>query len=167
MAKPTTRAELLAEIDKAWSALEKYLATLTDAQMHEPDIVGHWSVKDVLAHLAAWAGMVQGWYAAGLRGENPPVPAEGYTWRQTPELNQAIYAQHRDRPLADVQADYRAGHTAMLRLIDSIADEVLFGKGHFAWTRDNTLSSYINSATAAHYRWARREIRKGFREKAG
>ena len=51
-----------------------------------------WSVKDILAHLDAWHGMWLRWEHFGVRGEPTPMPAEGFTWAQTPDLNARIHA---------------------------------------------------------------------------
>ena len=42
----------------------------------------------------------------------------------------------------------------------------MFTTGEYAWTKKNTLGTYLVSATSSHYLWARKEIRKGFRQKA-
>ncbi|MBN1978425.1 MAG: ClbS/DfsB family four-helix bundle protein [Anaerolineae bacterium] len=163
MPRPTSKIDLLVAIDKERGALEALLETLTPAQMVEPDVVGAWSVKDVLAHLIEWEQMCLGWYRAGLRGETPDLPAPGYKWNQTPELNQAIYEKHRDRALDDVLAQFGASHQEILGAIRELPNEELFTTGRYAWTGKNTMGTYFVSATSSHYLWARKEIRKGLR----
>jgi uncharacterized protein (TIGR03083 family) len=164
--RPKTKDELLVAIDRERGELETLLATLTPAQMSEPGIVGDWSVKDVLAHLIEWEQMCLGWYAAGLRGEIPPLPAPGFKWSQTPQLNQQIYEKHRDRPLDEVLDQFQASHREILGIIQELSNEDLFTPGRYAWTKKNTLGTYMVSATSSHYLWARKEIRKGLRAKA-
>lgn len=165
MPRPTSKKDLLAAIEQERGALETYLETLTPAQMTEPDIVGEWSVKDVLAHLVEWEQMCLGWYEAGLRGETPPIPAPGFKWNQTPQLNQQIYEKHRDRPLDKVREHFHASHLEILAIIQELSNAKLFTAGHYTWTKKNTLGAYMVSATSSHYLWARKEIRKGFRAK--
>jgi hypothetical protein len=166
MPRPTTKDELLAAIDKERGELETLLATLTPTQMTEPGIVGDWSVKDVLAHLIEWEQMVLGWHAAGLRGEIPELPAPGFKWSQTPQLNQQIYEKHRDRPLDEVLDQSQASHKEILGIIQGLSNEDLFTPGHYAWTKKNALGTYMVSATSSHYLWAGKEIRKGLRARA-
>ena len=166
MPRPTSKNDLLAAIEKERGALETYLETLTPEQLTEPGIVGEWSPKDVLAHLIEWEQMVLGWHAAGLRGEVPPLPAPGFKWNQTPQLNQQIYEKHRDRPLDEVLEQFQASHREILCVIQGLSNEELFTAGRYAWTKKNTLGTYMVSATSSHYLWARKEIRKGFRAKA-
>jgi len=165
MPRPTNKQDLLTEIEKERGALEAFLETLTPKQMTEPGIVGEWSVKDVLAHLIEWEQMCLGWYKAGLHGEIPPLPAPGFKWNQTPQLNQQIYEKHRDRPLDEALEQFHASHREILEVIQGLSNETLFTTGHYAWTKKNTLGAYMVSATSSHYLWARKEIRKGFRAK--
>lgn len=164
MPRPTSKAELLAAIDRERSALDAFLTDLTPEQMTAPGVVGEWSVKDVLAHLVEWEQMVLSWYAAGLRGETPALPAPGYNWGKLPQLNQMIYEKHRDRPLDEVLAQYQSSHAAIMALIQQLPDKDLFGAHRYAWTRDNTLGAYLVSATSSHYLWARNELRKGIKQ---
>ncbi len=47
-----------------------------------------------------------------------------------------------------------------------MSNEELFTAGRYAWTKKNTLGTYMVSATSSDYLWARKEIRKGFKAKA-
>lgn len=107
MPRPTSKADLLVATDRERSQLEAVLAPLAPARMELPGVVGEWSVKDVLAHLAEWEQRALGWYRAGLRGDAPDLPAPGYEWSETPRLNRAIFERHRDRPLDEAVARWR------------------------------------------------------------
>jgi uncharacterized protein (TIGR03083 family) len=156
---------LLLAIDRERGALDAFLATLTPEQMVAGGVVSEWSVKDVLAHLIEWEQMVLAWYAAGLRGETPQLPAPGYKWSELPQLNQAIYEKHRDRPLEAILAQYAASHAEIVALIQQLSDDELFEARRYSWTRSNTLGAYFVSATSSHYLWARNELRKGVKRK--
>jgi hypothetical protein len=163
MPRPTSKTDLLAAINQEREALETTLEALTHEQMVKPGVVGEWSVKDVLTHLIEWEQMVLEWYRAGLRGENPELPAPGYKWNQTPQLNQLIYEKHRDRPLDEVMEQLQASHREILGVIQELSNEELFTTGRYTWTQKNTMGTYFVSATSSHYLWARKEIRKGIK----
>lgn len=160
MPRPTSKAELLAAIARERSELETLLATLTVEQVVEPDLMGGWSVKDVLAHLVEWEQMVLNWYRAGLRGEIPEMPAPGLKWNQTPQLNQMILQKHRNRPRDEVMEMFGASHQEIVGVIHDLSDSELFVPGRMAWTGKNTMGTYFVSATSSHYLWARKKIRK-------
>jgi hypothetical protein len=160
MPRPTTKDQLISESQKEYAALEQFLATLTAEQMIQPGVLGEWSVKDTIAHLLEWQQMFLGWYAAGLRGENPPTPAVGYKWSQLPALNQVIYEKYRLQTLDDILARFRDTHWRVTELLQSLSQEELFASGRYLWARKNALASYLTSITSSHYRWARTELRK-------
>ncbi len=165
MGKRLRKKDLLSEIQRERKALDDSLALVPAVQMTKPGVTrGGWSVKDVLAHLVEWQHMNLGWYAAGLRGEKPAMPAPGYTLRELPRLNQMIYRKHHRRSLQAVMDDYRAYHQRILDLINSLSDSDLVTLGRFNWTGASwTLSDYLRASTAAHYLWARTRIRRWWR----
>lgn len=165
MAKPSNKAQLQADLQKERASLEKALRALSDEQLSQPNIVGEWSAKDVMAHLIEWEQMVLRWLSASQRGEMPNVPAEGYTWRELPALNQHIYESYRDKTLSAIQQLFNSSFVQICAVIDAMPEETLLERGLYRWMNQNALIAYFNSATASHYRWARTEIRKGFRAK--
>jgi hypothetical protein len=160
MSKPTTKPELVSAAEKEYAALEKMLTGLTKEQITRSPNPDEWSVKDILAHLHEWQQMFFRWYDAGLRGEIPAVPAEGYKWSQLPALNQHVYETYRDLPLEEVLRLFRESHLRTMVLLESLPEPDLFTRGKYAWMNQNPLSAYFNANTAAHYRWARVEIRE-------
>lgn len=165
MGKRLRKQELLTEIHLERTALDDTLARLTSRQMTRAGVTrGGWSVKDVLAHLVEWQRMNLDWYAAGLRGETPAMPAPGFTLRELPRLNEMIYRKHHRRSLQAVLQDYRSYHERVVALVEALPDIDLVTLGRFSWTGPSwTLSDYLRASTAAHYLWARTRIRRWWR----
>ncbi len=168
MGKRLTKPELLKEIDFERAKLDAFLEQLTPRQMTQRCVtLAGWSVKDILGHLVGWQQLNLGWYAAGLRGESPDVPAPGLTWRDIRELNDRIYREHRRRSLKAVLADYDTFHRKMLALIEEVPDRDFVSVGRFVWAGPTwTLSDYVRANTASHYRWACKHIGKWLRAQA-
>ncbi len=166
MPRPKSKDELLVQSREEYDKLVAHLDTLTREQIAEPGTVGEWSAKDVVAHLTAWSTLFMGWYRVGEEGGTPAIPAEGYTFKQTPALNRRIFEEHRDQPLDEVLDEFHAAHRSAMRLIESLGNEELFTPRVRKWTKSTTLGAYAVSATCSHYAWALREIRKGVRAKA-
>lgn len=160
-----TRAALLERIANERRSLEALLAELSPAQMTAPGVIGRWSVKDILAHLAAWEALFIGWYQAGLRGETPELPAPGFTWRTIDALNEQISQQHRSQPLAEVRAWFDASHQQFLALVREIPEADLFSKPHYAWQGKYRLVTYVQANGNQHYHWAAGHLRKWLKGK--
>ena len=165
MGKRLRKEALLNEIHLERAALDETLALLTPRQMTRGGVTrGGWSVKDVLAHVVEWQRMNLDWYAAGLRGDTPAMPAPGFTWRELPRLNAAIYRKHHRRSLRAVLHDYESYHQRLVALIETLPDIELVTLRRMAWTGPSwTLSDFLRANTAAHYRWARMRIRRWWR----
>jgi hypothetical protein len=162
------KQEILARIRTERRRLEQNLEALDETQMLQPGVVGQWSVKDILAHLADWEGRFLGWYQVGLRGEAPEIPAPGLTWAQLDTLNQRIYLANRDRPLADVLATFGRSYQEMIEAIEAMSEEEIFAPGRYAWAgAGNNLVNVILANTANHYRWAKTAIREWLKGAAG
>lgn len=162
MGKRLSKTELLQEIGVERGRLDGLLEQLRPRQMTQAGVtLAGWSVKDILGHLVGWQQMNLQWYAAGLRGESPAVPAPGLTWKDIRELNERIYRKHHRRSLKAVLADYRSHHDQMLRLVQEVSDRDFTTVGQFAWAGPTwTLSDYVRANTASHYRWACKQIRR-------
>jgi uncharacterized protein (TIGR03083 family) len=167
MPRPLSKSQLLSESQKEREALEQFLATLTPEQMTQSGVLGEWSAKDVLAHLYEWEQMVLAWLAASQRGETPHVPAEGYKWSQLPALNEIIREKHSGRSLDEILTLFRDSYSQVMQTIEGLSEAMLFTPGLYPWMNKNTLGAYFVSCTSSHYRWARKEMKKGLKEKVG
>ena len=56
-------------------------------------------------------------------------------------------------------------HDRLFELIDGTTDEELFTKKYYGFTGSSDLATYLNSASASHYRSARRHIQKWWKTK--
>ena len=160
MPRPLNKTQLLAACQKEYTALEKLLAPLTSEQLsHEPK-PGGWAIKDILAHLMEWQQMFFIWFESGLRGEIPATPAPGYKWNQLPALNQSIYEKHRALSPGQSLALWRESRQKTLLFIENLTDADLVTPGLYEWMNQHALMAYLNANTAAHYAWARKDIKK-------
>jgi hypothetical protein len=163
MPKPTTREHLLREIADERGKLEALLADIPRDVMAEKKVLGEWTTKDVLSHLIAWEQMVMLWVKSGYEGKIVPVPAEGYKWSELPGLNDKIYREHKDEPLANVLEKFQQSFQQTLNLLKSLPETDIFTPGLHRWQNKNMLASYFKSCTSSHYLWARKEISKGLK----
>lgn len=153
-----TKERIIESILTERRRLEKNLSLLSDEDMLEPNVIGKWSVKDIMAHLFDWEQRFLGWYNAGLRGEVPETPAPGLKWSELRILNQQVFERHRAKELQDVKSEFQSSYDTVLKTIKSIPEEDMLGQGRFEWTKRDTIAGFILANTANHYRWAKGRI---------
>lgn len=165
---PQDKGELLARMAFAYDALEELLGALDEEGRSRPESASGWTVKDHLAHLAAWErGIV------ALLQKRPRYPAMNLdvdlaTSGDFDAINDALYQQHRDRSWAEVEADWQETHQRMLYVLDGLNDADLFrtysyyqpdepgeddGTPIMAWIASNTYQHY-----AEHMGWIKENM---------
>ena len=159
MSRPTTRAELLDRAEREFERLFEVVDEVPASRLETPGACESWSVKDLLAHLNAWHRLLIGWEADGASGGTPDMPASGYSWKETPALNEHLHGLAAADAWDDVVANLRESHDQVVDVIASYSDEDLFTKRRFAWTGSTSVGSYAVSATSSHYAWASKLIR--------
>lgn len=156
-----SKQALLNDIRTQHDLLCARLHDIPKSRYHEPGVWGNgWTLTDLVAHLAEWQLMFLTWYEDGLRGRTPKMPAPGYKWNETPKLNRAIWAKHRFRSAPAVTARFDAGFNRILEIVDALTPEQLLMSGHFRWTGNNALATYLAPNTASHYRFALKMIKR-------
>jgi len=171
--KYESKQALLDDIRREHDALVGRLHDIPTKQWREPGVWGDgWTLCDLVAHLAEWQHMFLAWYDDGVAGVQPQMPAPGYTWRETPRLNHAIWEKHRSRSPSAVRADFDAGYQRIVQIVESLSADQLLSPGHFPWTSRYPLTTYLGPNTASHYRFASKVVRRwlkqrGSREKKG
>ncbi len=132
----TCRDQLLRSTREAHIRLDELLAGLSEEEQIRPGVTGDWSVKDHLAHLTWWEQSV----IRILAGAPDPIAAIPGNAKDEDAINAYVFAQNRDRSLADVRTAFDVSYQQMLHLIASVPDDV-FDTRH-DWISGNADSHY-------------------------
>ena len=141
-----SQAELLSNIRSGRARFESALASFSDDQLLAPDLHGGWSIKDLIAHIGFWEQHTAMRFSALLRGVNPPDQA-----LTLDELNARVYAQNRDKLLAEVRLKEQAAYEQLLLLVENAMDDELFNPRRFVWTEGKPFAEWIENNTYGHY----------------
>jgi hypothetical protein len=106
-------------IQTSRAALDNLVASLDEKSITVPGVEGEWSIKDILAHLAAWEARLTVWLEAALRGERAARPEPGLTWDAMDALNEQTYRANRDLPLTAVLRQAREIHVRLLQTVQA------------------------------------------------
>jgi len=160
MPRPKTKDELLEASQQEFEKLLALVEPLPEEIISKGGACEHWSINDILAHLSAWHEMYLTWYRVEMAGEKPEMPAPGFTWKTTPELNERIYREYQDAHYQEVLDNLKGSHHKVMEIIRQHTNEELFTKKRYAWTGSTSLGSYTVSSTSSHYDWANKHIKK-------
>lgn len=172
MARPTTKETLATvaqeKFDKLWSIIDKMSKTQQEASFSpEMAFAGketHWArdknLRDVLVHLYEWHQLLLAWVKANTNGEKRDFLPQPYNWRNYPDMNVAFWEKHQATTLPKAKGRLKDSHAEVMKLLDHFSQEELFSKQSFSWTGTTTLGAYFISATASHYDWAIKKLKK-------
>ena len=90
----------------------------------------------------------------------PDKPEAGYTWEVVDKLNEKTFQENRERPLNDVQAEYRQAHQEMLAQVQALSEDDITNPQRFSWTNGRGLVPYIAANTYEHYQEHIKQIRE-------
>ena len=113
------KAAFLATLRREHAAWDALLAEVGEARMAQPGASGEWSVKDIIAHVT--------WYEREMVGVlRTHTLAGSDLWELSPDQrNAALFAQLRDRPVADVLTEARQTFAELVALVEGLAEEDL------------------------------------------
>ncbi len=118
--KPRDQSELLARIEREWALLLRTVERLTPEQMSR-QVVGTWSVKDNLAHLAEWEQFMLRCYLNG-EPQHAVMQIDQATFEQLDAdgINAVLYNRNKDRPAQDVLEGLKQSHARVLATLEAM-----------------------------------------------
>ena len=165
--RPGSKTELLERMRAGREEWDALIAQIPDSARTEPALAGGWSVKDLIAHVAAF----ENWTAAQIRAANEgraPTDRELYGVEEMPvdpegwdldRQNAAIYAQYKEMPLAEVMTFSSQAFADLVAAVEAVAEEDFARTGAQTWTDDTTLLEIIPGQCYAHYEQHADELR--------
>jgi len=165
MPRPTNKNDLLILSQKNFKDLNDFVDSFMEEDKNKefPKGTMNRNFRDVLAHLHHWHLMMIEWYTIGMKGDKPEMPAKGYTWKTTPELNRKIWETYRTTELKKVRKSLDKSFNDVLRIINNHSNDELFEKKKYKWTGTTSFGAYLVSATSSHYDWALKLMKKAMK----
>ena len=148
--QPPTKSDLLDVINAERARLESLLEGLTDVQMTTAGVEGFWSIKDILAHIAAWERLAFDRISAALSGEAlkfPLIKDDAGVDR----YNAEVYERNKAQPLTDVITEFHGSHRDFHTQIETLDDGFLTSPLPFDWAGKLTAQVMISANTHWHY----------------
>lgn len=159
---PKNRKHLLELIDKHSAKLWLLIDELSE-QQGKMKVDEDFSIKDIIVIRIWWLSSVQKWIKDGQKGKSFPLPAEGYSWQETPALNLAIAHQNKSQTLSESRKKLKQSLSRLLKLIESLSDQELTQKDQFEWTGKWPLMRWISVSSSSQFDGAVKLIRKALK----
>lgn len=107
------------------AAWEAQLSRVKPAQMTQPGVVGEWSVKDLVAHVA--------WSEREMMGvlEGMALVGSDLWSLSNDERNAITYQQDRQRPLDEVLSEEQSIYQRLLELLSALSEQALNDPSYF------------------------------------
>ena len=160
MPRARTKKELIEFGDKEYKNLIEIVNSIPEEKRKGLKLFDNWKLNDIIIHLHAWHNLFFNWYEVGMKGEKPEIPAPGYTFKDTPALNEKIYQENKHFSLEEALEKFKKSHSEIMDIVNSHTEEELETKKMYKWTGSTNLASYLASASSSHYNWAAKEIKK-------
>lgn len=146
MQEPFSKDRLLDLMRDGFAEFEAFLATLSEEQMTTPGVNDAWSVKDNLAHVVAWQ-----WHVLRLLQavKDHIPPAKQYDGLTEEQENERIYQQNKNRPLSELQGEFRSSFEQVLESVQSLTQEEL--EKPQSWLNERPVWPYVVGNTYGHY----------------
>ena len=127
------RRWLLARLVAERAGLLASLLGLEEQALTAAQVLNGWTVKDMLAHVAAWDRWEERTMRAMVAGEEPDLMAV----EDVDAANEALVAAWRDQPLAAVVAELERARASWVAWLGSLSVEAFFrprSYGGYDWT---------------------------------
>jgi hypothetical protein len=170
MTTNSLKANLLYQMQNGYANFITALSGLDEATLLIPGVVGVWSIKDILAHIAAHQQRMLRWLEQCAHGETPDLPAP-YGMQDEPlaALNELLYLTYRDWSLAEVQRELELQAAACQRFVAQAAEDLLFDPQRASLPDGEPLQAAVAANTYEHYaehlvdihKWLNRRASRG------
>lgn len=162
MAIPTSKAELLAAINKNFDLLLADLLKVPASRGRERSLDGHaagsvMSPADLVSYLIGWNELVLKWLEQDDRGISVDFPETGFKWNQLGSLAQKFYKDYEALDYSQLIARLRDAKGRLVDTISARSDKELYAAPWYGkWTKGRMIQ--LNSSSP--YANARARIRK-------
>jgi hypothetical protein len=129
-----------------------FLAELRCEELAQPGVIGHWSIKDITAHISVHEQRMVQWIKERLQGNDSKTP-QPYDMPadELDQLNEQIYQENCDRSLDDILREFDRIHVETLKLVGTVIEKDIFDVSRFRLLGGEPLWEAIAANTFWHY----------------
>jgi hypothetical protein len=156
---PKDKSDLLEVIRLEREKLVSLFEGLNETQMAEPGVEVAWSIKDILAHIAAWERVAIDIIQPARDGQ-PLKPYVPKVFESIDNFNAVVFDSHKNKDLTEIIGEFEASHRDFMDLIETLTEAFVFTNLPFEGTEELSVQNMISSNTHWHYLEHAESIRK-------
>ncbi len=134
------KAELIAQLNSENQGWEALLAEIGEDRMDEPGVAGAWSIKDIVAHLAAWRRRTVGRLEAVAQGKPEPTPPWPADLHEDDEINAWFHERDRSKSVRETLAESRRVFEQLRSAIEKLPQDALDDPARFPWMEGTSIT---------------------------
>ncbi len=138
-----SKAEFLRDLDEENRQWEALLDSIGEQRMEQSGVAGHWSIKDIVAHITSWRRRTVARLEAVARGE-PQLPAPWPASLQSDdEINAWFYERERGKSVRQTLDESRQVYQQLRAAIEALPEDVMANPDRFPWLEGHPLTAAI------------------------
>ena len=153
-----TKTQLMRLLDEGRSAWEATLRDVPRERMTQPGVVGDWTIRDIVSHIAFWERASAGRVGSLVSGQTPG-DTELYGEGITPAIKALdiddfnAWQQQRDRarPLDEVLMDEQQVYRRLYTYLRAAREDDLLSIGRTDWTMESPAWENVAGNTYEHW----------------
>lgn len=145
------KTELIDRVNASYERVEAALAELTPAQWLATSEPGAWSVKDIVAHLAAWLDRLVSEVEAAQTGKPPDSALIGVVDGDRDSWNKKIFEERREESQHQALGLFRVAHGRLVDGLHVLSEDDLNEAGRFDWLGDIPLWRRVAEDSWEHF----------------
>ncbi len=143
------RSELISGLKEEYRGWQALLEQIGTEHMAQPGVSGHWSIKDIVAHLTGWRRRTVARLEAAQRGDPEPAPPWPSHLQTDDEINAWIYDASHKRPVREILDNSHQVFEQLLAAVEGLPDQAFMDVQHYLpWWEGTSLTS---EAFFAHF----------------
>lgn len=147
------KAELIKRMEAGFENINKYLDSLSEAQLTEPTDAAGWTAKDHVIHMAVWEESILALLSGTAQWIYMKIDKD--IWKQGEDpINAVIQQRYKDMTLGDVRRVFRENHQQVMEKLQNMSDEDLqrpYNHYQPMSKQDRPIILWIQGNTYQHY----------------
>jgi hypothetical protein len=140
--------EILDALEDVRERFFEAIEGLPTGALHEPGVVGEWSIKDVMAHICMWEAELVKFLWQTAQGEKPSTLH--FTDIDVDVVNKEWQEQVEARSLEQILGDFRSVRDQTERRLGTFSDTDLNDPQRFSWLGGKPLWEWIENDSYGH-----------------